>query len=137
MSPATPPIWLAAAGGEGKQERTGDTPDPGRGISPCTPPAYPPDSVSLDDNRGLHERVNLAMIGEGASFGEGEAERPTIGRDGCVEARVEGSAIVAGDGMGRARGIRPGDGRAYLDGDGGRAEGEGAAAGNRHGHSGT
>lgn len=91
----------------------------------------------MDDHSGLHERVNLAMVGEGASFGEGEAECPAVGRDGGIDAGVEGGAIIAGDGVGRACGIGPGDGRAYLDGDGGRAKCEGAAVGNRNRHSGT
>ena len=94
-------------------------------------------SVLLDDNRCLHEWVNLAMVGEGASFGEGEAVRAAVGRDGIAGAGVEGGAIVAGDGMGRARVVGPGDGRASFDGDGGRTEGEGAVAGNRNGHGGT
>ena len=88
------------------------------------------DRLLLDDHRRLHEGVNLAMIGEGASFGEGEAERAAIGRDGGIDVGVEGGAIIAGDGMGRARGIGPGNGRSHLNSDGGRAECEGAAGGN-------
>ncbi len=93
--------------------------------------------LSLDDNRRFHEWVNLAMVGEGASFGEGKAERAAIGCDRGVNTRVECGTIIAGDGMGRACGIGPGDGRAYLDGDGGRAECEGAGGCNRNSHSGT
>src|SRR5450759_933763 len=78
----------------------------------------------LDDNGGLHRRVDLAMVGECASFGKGEAERSTIRGNGSVDARVERCAIIAGDGMWRAGSIGPGDGCSHRDGDGSRVEAE-------------
>jgi hypothetical protein len=48
----------------------------------------------LDDNSCRHERVNLAMVGESASFSKGVAERSAIGRDGGIDTGVERCAII-------------------------------------------